>query len=128
MVLITNLISAQTGTITAGLCAIDSKRAIKYLGVMIDDRLSFTAHVDYACKRASKATTALSRAMSNNSAIHSSRRWVLKSVTSFILRYGAAAWKAALGRKCNLQKRLMTFSAADLGAFPEVTTVACRKS
>ncbi|XP_055596448.1 uncharacterized protein LOC129746665 [Uranotaenia lowii] len=28
----------------------ESKRAIKYLGVMIDDRLTFTAHIDYAFK------------------------------------------------------------------------------
>ncbi|XP_055604896.1 uncharacterized protein LOC129753121 [Uranotaenia lowii] len=100
MVLITNLILAQSGTIAAGPCVIESKRAIKYLGVMIDDRLSFTVHVDYACQRAAMATAVLSRAMSNYSAIRCSRRRVLTSVTSSILRYSAAV----LNRQNNLQK------------------------
>ncbi|XP_055604379.1 uncharacterized protein LOC129752628 [Uranotaenia lowii] len=79
-------------------------RAIKYLGLMIDDRLSFTGYADYACKRATMATAVLSRAMSNKSAIRCSRRMVLASGTSSVLRYGAAAWKAALSRQCYLQK------------------------
>ncbi|XP_055604194.1 uncharacterized protein LOC129752439 [Uranotaenia lowii] len=54
MVLIINLISPQTSTIAVEPCNIVSKRAIKYLGEMIDDRLSFTSHVDDMCKRAEK--------------------------------------------------------------------------
>ncbi|XP_055611894.1 uncharacterized protein LOC129758417 [Uranotaenia lowii] len=71
---------------------------------MNDNRLSFTTHVDYACKRAAIVTAALSRAMSNNSAI-------LCSVTSSILWYGAAA----LSRRCYLLKLCSISSATSTG-------------
>ncbi|XP_055603977.1 uncharacterized protein LOC129752214 [Uranotaenia lowii] len=104
MVLITNLIPPQIGTIAVGPCDIVSKRAIKYLGVIIDDRLSFTSPVDFVSKRATMATAALIRMMSNSSATRSSKRRKLSSVTTSILRYEAADWWQALGRQCNLQR------------------------
>ncbi|XP_062535562.1 uncharacterized protein LOC134204767 [Armigeres subalbatus] len=44
---------------------------------MTDDRLNFNSHVDYACEKATKAITALTRIMSNSSAISSSKRRLL---------------------------------------------------
>ncbi|XP_055590258.1 uncharacterized protein LOC129742382 [Uranotaenia lowii] len=69
---------------------------------MIDERLSFASHVDYVCKRT--AAAALIRMMSNSSANRSSKRRILSSVTTSILWYGAAAWRQALERQCNLQR------------------------
>ncbi|XP_055605847.1 uncharacterized protein LOC129754017 [Uranotaenia lowii] len=66
---------------------------IKFLGVMIDDRLNFTSYVDYVDKKAAMATAALTRTMSNSSAIHSCKRRILTSVTTSILRYGEEAWR-----------------------------------
>ncbi|XP_055604870.1 uncharacterized protein LOC129753094 [Uranotaenia lowii] len=77
MVLINNVISPQTGNIAVRSCDIVSKRAIKYLEVIIDDRLSFTSHVYYVCKRAAMATAALTRMVSSSSAIRSSKRRIL---------------------------------------------------
>jgi len=36
---------------------------LKYLGVMIDDRLSFNSHIDYACEKAAKVINAIARIM-----------------------------------------------------------------
>ncbi|XP_055590565.1 uncharacterized protein LOC129742662 [Uranotaenia lowii] len=91
LVLIINLITPQTDTFVVGPFDIVAKSTIKYLGVMIDDGLSFTSHVNVAM-----ATAALT--------IRSSKKRILSSVTLSILRYGAAAWRQALGRQWNLQR------------------------
>lgn len=59
--------------VTTGGCTINSKRSQKQLGVMIDDKLKFGSHVEYACKRASMAIKVLSKIMSNSSVIVSSK-------------------------------------------------------
>ncbi|XP_055588799.1 uncharacterized protein LOC129741117 [Uranotaenia lowii] len=112
------------GTIAVGPCEMLSKRAIKYLGVVIDDRLSFTTHVDYVCKRAAMATAALTRMMSNSSAIRSINRSILSSVTTSILQYGVAAWRQALGRQCNLQRltSVQRTSSATVGILHSLAT------
>lgn len=95
-VVVNNRKSAQQAVISVGDCTITSKRSVKHLGVMIDDKLTFGSHVDYACKRASTAIVALSRMMSNSSAVYASKRKLLASVASSILRYGGPAWGTAL--------------------------------
>ena len=42
---------------------IESKRAIKYLGVIIDDRLNFKEHVEYIGEKPSVTQRALARMM-----------------------------------------------------------------
>ena len=44
---------------------IESKRAIKYLGVIIDNRLNFIEHVKYIGEKASVIRGALERMMPN---------------------------------------------------------------
>lgn len=63
MLLVSNCRLVQQAEITVGEHAIASKRELKYLGVMIDDRLNFNRHVDYACERAVKAINAVARIM-----------------------------------------------------------------
>ncbi|XP_053698756.1 uncharacterized protein LOC128745702 [Sabethes cyaneus] len=80
---------------------------------MIDNRLKFNGHVDYACEKAAKAISALSRIMPNNFGPSSSKRRLLASVSSSILRYGGPAWITALQTQRNRAKlrstaRLMT--------------------
>ena len=117
VVIISNRKATQQMEITVGECSITSQRSLKYLGVMIDDRLSFNYHFDYICKKAAKAITALTRIMPNNSAITSSRRRLLASVITSILRYGCPAWISALKttrnqRRLNSTHRLMSLRAA----------------
>lgn len=101
VVVISNRKAVQQAKITVGEHTIDSKRAVKHLGVIIDDRLNFNSHVDYACEKAAKATTALARIMPNNSEISSSKRRLLASVTTSILRYGSPAWFPAIRTRRN---------------------------
>ncbi|XP_065088168.1 uncharacterized protein LOC135709723 [Ochlerotatus camptorhynchus] len=90
--------------ITVGENAIASKRVLKYLGVILDDRISFNSHVNYAREKAAKAINAIVRIMPNNSGPSSSKRRLLASVSSSILRYGGPAWDAALKTKKNQRK------------------------
>ncbi|XP_062713362.1 uncharacterized protein LOC134290278 [Aedes albopictus] len=112
IVVISNRKNVQHATIVVGECTIDSKREVRHLGVMLDDRLNFNNHVDYVCKKATVVISALSRIMPNNSAIISSKRRLLASVSSSIVRYAAPVWSSALktGRnraQLNRTSRLM---------------------
>lgn len=101
MILVSNHKKVQQAQIHVGEHVVHSKRALKYLGVMVDDRLNFNSHVDYACEKAAKAIMALSRIMPNNAGPRSSRRRLLASVATSILRYGGPVWWTALGTKRN---------------------------
>ncbi|XP_062541349.1 uncharacterized protein LOC134209381 [Armigeres subalbatus] len=84
---------------------------------MIDDRLNFNSHVDYACEKATKAITALTRIMSNSSAVSSSKRRLMASESTSIFRGGAPVLAAAVITRGNLIRlnsayRLMAMSIA----------------
>ncbi|XP_058816565.1 uncharacterized protein LOC131679833 [Topomyia yanbarensis] len=59
---------------------------------MIDDRLSFSSHIDHAYERAVQLILALSRIMPNNAAISSSKKRLLGSVFTSVPRYARSAW------------------------------------
>ena len=52
-------------TITVGEKRITSKQSIKYLGVMIDNRLTLKEHLTYISRKCSGTTGALARIMPN---------------------------------------------------------------
>lgn len=76
---------------------------------MVDDRLNFNSHVDYACEKAAKAANTVARIMPNIVGPRSSTRRLLATVSSSILRYGVPAWAAALTTKRNRDKLAGTF-------------------
>ena len=96
LLMVSNRKSAQRIEITVGDQKIASQRCIKYLGVMIDDRLSFNSHVEYVEQKAAKVINALTRIMPNRMGPRSSKRRLLASVATSILRYGGPAWISAL--------------------------------
>ena len=49
----------QKASIMAGTIQVESTRSLKYLGVVIDDRLKFKSYLEKACKKATKAVNAL---------------------------------------------------------------------
>jgi hypothetical protein len=104
MVVVSNLKQAQTAQIEFDGCSTTSARQVKYLGVMIDDRLNFNSHIDYICGKASRSQTAISRIMPNRGGPKSSSRRLIASVVTSILRYGCVAWAHAVERKCNSVK------------------------
>ncbi len=104
MVLVSNCKQIGTAQVEFDGCVTSSKRQVKYLGVMIDDRLNFNSHIDYICGKASRSQTAIARIMPNKAGPQSSTRRIIASVVTSILRYGCVAWAGALERKRNRTK------------------------
>lgn len=104
VMLVSNCRKIQWMQITVGGHVIPSVRALRHLGVMIDDRLNFNTHVDYSCEKAAKMVSALARIMPNIGGPKGSSRRLLAAVSSSILRYGVPAWGAALKTKRNRRK------------------------
>lgn len=104
MVLVSNCKQIGTAQIEFDGCLTTSKRQVKYLGVMIDDRLNFNSHIDYICDKASRSQAAIARIMPNRAGPKSSTRRLIASVVTSVLRYGCVAWADALERKRNTVK------------------------
>lgn len=104
MVLVSNCKQIGTAQIEFDDCVTTSKRQVKYLGVMIDDRLNFNSHIDYICEKASRSQAALARIMPNKAGPNCRTRKLIASVVTSILRYGCVAWANALERKRNRVK------------------------
>ena len=109
VLLVSNCKAVQHAEIIVGEHVITSTRVLRHLGVMIDDRLNFNSHVDYACAKAAKAINAVARIMPNSYGPSSSKRRLLAGVSSSIMRYGGPAWIAALQTKRNQSKLSSTF-------------------
>ncbi|KAL4120310.1 hypothetical protein QTP88_013027 [Uroleucon formosanum] len=73
-------------------CQVPVKKAIRYLGVQLDTRLSFVDHVRSVTDGSRKATTALGRLMPNIGGPSQSKRHLLMSVVHSRLLYGAVIW------------------------------------
>jgi Reverse transcriptase (RNA-dependent DNA polymerase) len=104
MVVVSNLKQPVTAQIEFNGCLTTSKRQVKYLGVMIDDRLNFNSHIDFVCEKATRCQNALARIMPNRGGPKSSTRRLIAGVVTSILRYGCVAWASALERDCNRVK------------------------
>lgn len=103
-VLISSRKKTETASIVVGSHTIKTKEAIKYLGVMIDQRLNFKTHIAYACSKASKAYSALARMLPNIGGPKSSRRLLLSSVVKSITLYGSQIWQVALKLEDNKRR------------------------
>jgi len=73
-------------------CRIPVERAIRYLGVRLDTRLSFEDHAISVAAGERKAATALGRLMPNVGGPSQSKRKLLMSVVHSRLLYGAEVW------------------------------------
>lgn len=73
-------------------CHIPVERAIRYLGVRLDTRLSFVDHATSVAAEARKAATALGRLMPNVGGPSQSKGKLLMSVVHSRLLYGAEVW------------------------------------
>jgi len=85
-------------------CPIPVKRAIRYLGIRLDTRLSFVDHTTTVAAGARKAAAALGRLMPNVGGPTQSKRRLLMSVVMSRLLYGAEVWAEpvlSLQRTCN---------------------------
>lgn len=91
-VLITGRKTIEHITLNVGRCEIVTKKCLKYLGVMIDNRLSFKKHLEYVETKARKTCTALCRIMPNTRGPKYLRRRILAGVVKSVILYAAPIW------------------------------------
>lgn len=68
------------------------KKSLKYLGVTLDQRLSFSKHVAIAAESASKTARAIARLMPNVSGPSNGKRHLLNAVVNSKLLFASSAW------------------------------------
>lgn len=78
---------------------VHSKEEIKYLGVLIDTRVNFKAHLKYATEKAAGVYRGLARMMSNHGGPRSSKRALIASVVNSTLLYGAQIWAEGMNQQ-----------------------------
>lgn len=69
---------------------------IKYLGILVDEKLQFREHIKNAAAKAQRMLGSLSRVMPNIGGPRESRRRLLVSVVHSVLLYGAPVWAHTL--------------------------------
>lgn len=73
-----------------------TKRAVKYLGLMLDTKLTFWDQIRRAADKAAVITARLGRIMANVGGPTPSKRRLLMSTVNSVLLYGAELWADAL--------------------------------
>ena len=109
VVLISKRRKNTTVKIKVGGKTIYSQPSLKYLGVIIDRRLNFKRHIEYAATKASSIATTISRILPNIGGPRQSRRLLLSRVVSSVLLYAAPVWATALNNKVNCRKLGMAY-------------------
>jgi len=94
-VVISSRQKVEAVTIKIGEATTTSRPSLKYLGVMIDHRLSFKEHLAYASGKASKTAAAISRIMANTRGPRQPGRRLLVSAVTSTLMYAAPIWPRA---------------------------------
>lgn len=97
-VLISSRKKVEVAQITVGRTVITSKRAIKYLGVMLDTRLCYREHLDAAHRKAKGTVQAVARMMLNHRGPKSVSRRLLFNVAKSAMLYAAPVWEAATNK------------------------------
>lgn len=72
------------------------KETVRYLGVVLDRRLSFGQHIECAAQKACRVASEVGRLMPNIGGPKSGRRRLYLGVTQSILLYAAPVWEGAL--------------------------------
>ncbi|KAL1446556.1 hypothetical protein WDU94_003615, partial [Cyamophila willieti] len=72
------------------------KKEVKYLGVILDSRLSFKPHITYVTEKADRTATALAHILPRTGGAGENKRRVLQSATDSVMLYAAPAWSSCL--------------------------------
>lgn len=100
-VLISSRTAKETIKLDTGSCYIETKPCLKYLGVMIDCRLSFKDHLLYTSEKASKTCASLSRIMPNTRGPKYLQRKLLTGAVKSTITYASPIWADSLENKAN---------------------------
>uniref|UniRef100_A0A2S2NGF1 Reverse transcriptase domain-containing protein n=1 Tax=Schizaphis graminum TaxID=13262 RepID=A0A2S2NGF1_SCHGA len=76
-----------------------ARKELKYLGIRLAQKVSFTAHVRTTCEKASRAVQNLSRILPNVSAAKQVKRMLMSNVVHSMLLYGAPVWATKMSKK-----------------------------
>lgn len=98
-VLITSRKKIEYINVKVGEQTIRSKPYIKYLGVILDNKLNFKPHVEHVTKKASKVQMTIARMLPNIGGPKPARRILLSKVVSSAILYAAPVWADALAIK-----------------------------
>ncbi|XP_049308710.1 uncharacterized protein LOC125777657 [Bactrocera dorsalis] len=75
---------------------IKTTRTLKYLGIRMDNKLTYWAQIQHAAKKSANITMALSKLMANTGGPLASRRKLLMDTTQSVLLYGSEIWADTL--------------------------------
>lgn len=80
---------------------------LRYLGVILDQRLTFAPHIDAVAKKASRSAAALSRLMPNLKGPCQWKRRLLSSVVESQLLYAAPVWATKVAETARTKANLI---------------------
>nr|BAC57902.1 reverse transcriptase [Anopheles gambiae] len=99
MVVISSTKAPTRITVRVGDVDVTSSRSIRYLGVTLQDKLSWLPHVKEVTERAGKIADATSRLLRNHSEPRASKAKLLASVSESVMRYAAPVWSKELQKR-----------------------------
>lgn len=83
---------------------IEAKHSLRYLGLQIDEKLTFREHLDKTADKAGNVVAALSRIMLNTSGPRYAKRRLLLSTVHSIMLYGSEIWADRLSHESYRRK------------------------
>ena len=98
IVLLTKKRINTTCPLGVGAATVGTTRSVKYLGVTLDNKLTFGEHIRKAADRAAAVIAALSKVMANTTGPRPCKRRLLMRTAESIMLYGAEVWAGALRR------------------------------
>lgn len=80
---------------------------LKYLGIILDSKLTFGLHFQYAVEKASRVNRALCRLMPNLRGPGELKRKLYANVLSSVILYGAPIWAESLGSSASERRSVL---------------------
>lgn len=104
--------------ISLGDLTLTTMKYVKYLGIRLDSKLTYSEQIKYAANKASKITGQLSRLMANIGGPIASKRKLLMEASTSILLYGCEIW----GKEMTVKKRAKLVTSVQRTAALRVTS------
>lgn len=123
-VLITGRKTVEHMTVQVGDQSIASSESLKYLGMMIDNRLSYKKHIEYVSEKASRLQAALSGMLPNVGGPRHGRRLLLAKVVTSAILYAAPIWAPAMSVQSNRKKLAGTYRLSALRTIGGFRTIS----
>lgn len=123
-VLITGRKKIEYLNIQVGEQTIVLKESLKYLGVIIDNRLNYKEHVAYAGNKAVRLQAVLAGILPNVGGPKRGRRILLAKVVTSAILYAAPIWADAMCVKANRKKLAMAYRLSALRAICGFRTIS----